>query len=123
MTPSSYESLVDRQIREAAERGEFDDLPGAGKPLPDLDQRYDAMWWVKDKMRRERLSYLPPTLQLRKDVEDALDAAAKAASDQEARRILEAVNVKIREAIRRPPEGPPLDLAPIDIDRRLAELR
>ncbi|GLZ01820.1 hypothetical protein Acsp02_90710 [Actinoplanes sp. NBRC 103695] len=28
-----YESAVDRQLREAQERGEFDNLPGAGKPL------------------------------------------------------------------------------------------
>jgi hypothetical protein len=31
---SRFESLLDRQIRAAQERGEFDDLPGAGKPLP-----------------------------------------------------------------------------------------
>lgn len=31
---SRYESVVDRQIRQARERGEFDNLPGMGKPLP-----------------------------------------------------------------------------------------
>jgi hypothetical protein len=31
-----YESPADRAIREAMERGEFDDLPGAGKPLTNL---------------------------------------------------------------------------------------
>jgi hypothetical protein len=31
-----FESLAERRIREAGERGEFDNLPGAGQPLPGL---------------------------------------------------------------------------------------
>jgi len=38
---------VERQIREAIERGEFDALPGAGKPLPDIDSQYDPAWWAR----------------------------------------------------------------------------
>ena len=34
-------------IREAQERGEFDNLPGAGKPLTDLGDTDDPMWWVR----------------------------------------------------------------------------
>ena len=30
----SFTSWIDRQINEAQERGDFDNLPGAGKPLP-----------------------------------------------------------------------------------------
>jgi hypothetical protein len=43
----SWESWVDRQIREGIERGEFDDLPGAGRPLADLDGPHDELWWVR----------------------------------------------------------------------------
>lgn len=50
------ESWVDRVIREAAERGEFDNLPGMGKPIEDLDQPYDENWWVKRWIEREKLS-------------------------------------------------------------------
>ena len=57
-----FGTWVERQIREAAERGEFDNLPGAGKPIADLDKPHDELWWVKDKLRREHLSYLPPTI-------------------------------------------------------------
>lgn len=49
-----FESLSDRLVREAIERGEFNDLPGAGKPIPDLDKPYDAHWWVKSFLERER---------------------------------------------------------------------
>ena len=44
---SWYESHIDRQIREAQERGEFDDLPGAGLPRPDRGELYDEDWWIR----------------------------------------------------------------------------
>ena len=47
------ESLVERQIRLAMERGEFADLPGAGSPIEDLDEAYDPLWWVKKWAQRE----------------------------------------------------------------------
>lgn len=119
----SFETWADRQIREAEARGDFDDLPGRGKPLAGLDKPYDAMWWVKDKMAREGLSCLPPALMLRKEAEDALAAARGAGSEGEVRRILSDINDKIREALRRPPEGPPLNLVPYDVDGVVREWR
>ena len=50
-----FESLAERRIREAAERGEFDNLPGAGQPLPGLSGTYDPDWWVKEWIRRTSL--------------------------------------------------------------------
>jgi Domain of unknown function (DUF1992) len=47
------ESLVERRIREAMERGDLDNLPGAGKPIPDLDENEDELAWVKRWMKRE----------------------------------------------------------------------
>ncbi|MGY0059882.1 DnaJ family domain-containing protein [Streptomyces sp. LZ34] len=119
----SFEAWADRQIREAEERGDFDNLPGRGKPLSGLDRPYDPLWWVKDKMHREGLSYLPPSLVLRKEAEDALAAARGAGSEAEVRRILSDINDRIREALRRPPEGPPLDLVPFDVDGVVREWR
>lgn len=118
-----FETWVERQIREAAERGEFDNLPGAGEPFTDLHQPYDELWWIKEKFRRENLAYLPPTLALRKEASDALAAASRATSESEVRRIVTAINDKIREAIRKPLSGPPLDLAPFDVERVLADWR
>ena len=51
-----FESIADRLIREAIERGEFNDLPGAGKPIADLDKPYDPQWWVESFLDRERSS-------------------------------------------------------------------
>jgi hypothetical protein len=52
----SWESWIDKQVREVEERGEFDDRAGAGKPLPDLERPFDEMRWVRSKLRREGLS-------------------------------------------------------------------
>lgn len=112
----TFETWIDKQIREATERGDFAGLAGAGKPLPHLDQPYDEMWWIKEKMHREHLSCLPPTLALRKEAEDALEAAAAAPTEAALRRILTAVNERISAALRTPLEGPPLNLVPFDID-------
>ncbi|HEV7722748.1 MAG TPA: DUF1992 domain-containing protein [Iamia sp.] len=67
---------MDRQIREARERGDFDDLPGRGQPIPGLDDT-DELWWVRRKLAEEGVSSTPPSLVLRKAAEDALaDALA-----------------------------------------------
>ncbi|WEV24038.1 DUF1992 domain-containing protein [Streptomyces sp. 71268] len=118
-----FESFVDKQIREAAERGEFERLPGFGKPLDRPDAPYDESWWIKEKMAREQLSFLPPSLALRKEAEDAREAATKAPSERMARRIVEEINEKIRAALARPPEGPPLNLVPYDVEDVVASWR
>ncbi len=58
-----FESIADRRIREARAAGLFDDLPGAGKPLPDLDRERASGWWAarvvaleRDKARHEDLT-------------------------------------------------------------------
>ena len=51
---SGFGSWIDRQIREAQERGEFDNLPRAGKPIKGLDSRRDDDWWAKSLIRREQ---------------------------------------------------------------------
>jgi hypothetical protein len=113
----SFETWVERQIREATERGELDNLPGAGKPIADLDKPHDELWWVRQKLRREHLTYLPASIALRKEAEEALLAAARAGSEQEVRRIVADINAKIVEGNRKAASGPPLNLVPFDVER------
>ncbi len=112
-----FQTWVERRIREASERGEFDNLPGAGKPIVDLDTPHDELWWVKQKLRRERLTWLPATIALRREAEDALRAVAQARSEDQVRRILAAINRKIADGNRKAASGPPLNLAPFDVER------
>ncbi|NSC20966.1 DUF1992 domain-containing protein [Streptomyces albus subsp. chlorinus] len=118
-----FETWADRQIREAEERGEFANLPGAGKPLAGLDKPYTEQWWVERKMREENLSYLPPSLLLRKEAQEAAERAAEARSEAEVRAILTEINARIEEALRTPPEGPPHRLVPFDVESAVRRWR
>lgn len=119
----SWESWIDRQIREGRERGDFDALAGSGKPIADLDRPHDEMWWVRKKLREEGASFLPPALALRKDREDTLDRVAAAASEAEVRRLLSELNTRIRQVNRLSASGPPSTVMPVDIDRELLRWR
>ncbi|QFQ96874.1 DUF1992 domain-containing protein [Streptomyces phaeolivaceus] len=119
----SFESFVDKQIREAEARGDFTSLPGVGRPLESDDTTYDELWWIKRKMAREGLSVLPPTLALRKEAEDALATAAEAPSEHVVRKIITEINTKIREMMFKPPPGPPLGLKPYDVEKVVREWR
>lgn len=112
----SWESFVDRQIREAQERGEFDNLRGHGEPLPDLHRPRDDMWWIRRKMKEEGLSYVPPGLQARKEREEALEQVARARTVREVRQIVRDVNALIRKANRTVLEGPAPTATPLDED-------
>jgi hypothetical protein len=118
-----FETWIDRQIREATERGEFHDLPGAGAPLAGLGKPYDEMWWVKRKLRSENLSYLPPSLALRKEAHEVVEGVARANSEEEVRERISAINQKIRDAIRMGIRGPSLDLAPFNVEHMVERWR
>ncbi|MGW1538449.1 DnaJ family domain-containing protein [Streptomyces aureus] len=118
----SFESWVDRQIRQAEAAEDFSRLPGAGKPLPEVtDTPYDELWWIKRKMAREGLSVLPPTLALRKEAEDVIAAVPALPSERAVRRTIEDINAKIREVMFKPPPGPPLGLKPYDVEKIVQE--
>ncbi|MCL6669519.1 MULTISPECIES: J-domain-containing protein [Streptomyces] len=117
-----FESWVDKQILDAERRGEFAELAGAGKPLPPgTDTTYDELWWIRQKMAREGLSVLPPTLALRKEAEDTLAAAYAAPSERIARKLITDVNVRIRDMMFKPPPGPPLGMKPYDVEEVVRE--
>ena len=118
-----FGTWVERKIREAAERGAFDNLPGAGKPIPDLDKPHDELWWINRTLRDEEMASLPPTIGVVKEAEEALAAAARAGGEAEVRAIVAAINARIAEGNRKAASGPPLNLAPFDPERVVARWR
>ncbi len=118
-----WESFVERQIREAQERGEFDDLEGAGKPIPDLHRPRDELWWVRKKLKAENLSYIPPTLQIRKELEEARAQIERATSEQQVRRIVSDINERIRIANREALHGPASTVGRLDEEKTVREWR
>ncbi len=110
------QTWVDLQVRQAMERGEFDDLPGAGKPIEGLGDTHDPDWWVKRLVERERITVLPPALQLRKD-DAELDAHLDAlGSEREVRAFVEDFNARVMRARYTPVDGPPLITMPRDVE-------
>ena len=91
----SWETWIDQLIRQAEAEGAFADNPFKGKPLPDLDRPYDPDWWIKQLVRREQITAVPPALE-----------------------VLRKPRVNSRVA-----NGPPTTLAPLDADAIVAEWR
>ncbi|QIM21680.1 DUF1992 domain-containing protein [Phycicoccus sp. HDW14] len=115
-----YESPVERAIREAQERGEFDDLPGAGKPLR-VENTDDPMWWVRQLVEREQLDFtgaLPPAVALRKEAATFPESLADLRTEESVRAVLEDFNRRVRRDRLRPPEShlPPLLAPTVDVD-------
>ena len=119
----SWESWVDQQIAQGVARGDFENLPGKGKPLEGLGDFHDDDWWLKAKLRAERLSYLPPTLRVRKELEEAREAIAAASREDVVRGIIDDINSKIRDVNRRGAEGPPSTVMPLDVEATVARWR
>ncbi|XVV09415.1 DUF1992 domain-containing protein [Actinoplanes sp. CA-131856] len=117
-----YESSIDRQLREAAERGEFDNLAGTGKPFADHGQEYDDDWWVKDWLRREGATagVVPPTLALRRETEDLEEIVDRLTTERAVRERVDGLNERIRQANVGLMDGPPVILRPFDPDAVVA---
>ncbi len=116
--------MVEIAIQQAMRRGDFDDLPGAGRPIPGLDRVQDPDWWIRRKIEREGLTGIgPPALTLRR--EDAeLDARMDAtASEAAVRELLGNFNARVIEARRQLLGGPPVITSTRDIEQELTAWR
>ena len=95
------ESRIEQRIREAQESGAFDDLPGAGKPLPGRGQPYDEDWWIRDFVRREGLAGDPAALvAVVAEVEALPDRVDRLATEGAVRAYVEDLNDRIVRARR-----------------------
>jgi hypothetical protein len=119
-----YEGWVDRLVREAIERGEFDNLPGQGRPIRGLNGRDDENWWVKAYLEREQLPLpLPTSLALRKEVMTLPETLADITDEQSVREIVADLNHRIAESYRRRLDGPPIIVRLVDMEQAVADWR
>jgi hypothetical protein len=121
----SFTSWIDRQINEAAERGAFDNLPGAGKPLPKRGEEDAAQAWLREYLRREGVAaeeLLPTPLKLRKEIERLTESVLDLPGEQQIRDVAADLNRRILEW-RRIPVGPPLFLPLMDADALVSRWR
>ncbi len=121
----SFASWIDRQVTEAAERGAFDDLPGAGKPIPRRGEAGGGQAWLRDYLRREGVpaeELLPTPLRLRKEIERLTGTVRDLHSEREVRELVTGLNQRILQW-RRIPVGPPVYLRLVDEDAMVARWR
>jgi hypothetical protein len=88
----TLDAIAERRIREAQERGEFDDLPGAGAPL-ELDD--DAL--VPEELRAayrvlKNSGFLPPELEICREIRDVEQLLRRVADDDERARLMSRIN-------------------------------
>ena len=88
----TLDAIAERRIREAQERGEFDDLPGTGAPL-DLDD--DVM--VPEDLRAayrviKNAGFLPPELQVYGEIREVEQLLQRVADDGERARLISRIN-------------------------------
>lgn len=104
------ESRIEQEIRAAQERGEFDNLPGYGKPLPkDPGYDLDNGTWMANRVLKEA-GFVPDWIELRKEIASERDAVRNA---------LEAYRERARTADR----SNPADVADLErLESRYVEL-
>lgn len=101
--------IVEIEIAQAMRRGDFDDLPGAGKPLTGLGASHDPDWWIRRKIERERLTGLgPPALMLRGEDAGLDDELDRLGDEAAVRARLADFNRRVVDARRQLLGGPPV---------------
>ena len=114
----SWQASVEAQIRSAQERGEFDNLPGAGKPIPGRGLPYDESWWIKSFMEREQVPtdlLLPTPLLLRRRIEQLPDEVRDLPTEQSVRACVADLNEEIMAWLRNP-SGPKVVVRPVNVE-------
>jgi hypothetical protein len=114
----SFTSWIDKQINEAAERGAFDNLPGAGKPLPKRSADDDGQAWLREYAQREGVpveEMLPTPLKLRRQAALLPEAVRSLPDEQDVRDVVAELNERIMEW-RKLPLGPPIFVPLVDAD-------
>lgn len=115
---------VDLQVRRAMERGKFDNLRGAGKPIRGLGGTHDPEWWVKSLIEREQITgVLPPALALRKEDAELDDRLDREPTEPDVRRVVADFNHRVVEARRQLQGGPPVVTPTRDADREVDRWR
>lgn len=121
----NFETWIDRQIRDAAERGEFDNLPGAGRPLPGAGRQDDENWWLNSYLAREGVTgdvLLPPAVLLRREAEELPQVVRRMRSEAEVREAVADLNRRIVECMRQPSELR-ISVRPVNTEQVVGEWR
>ncbi|WP_437205281.1 DUF1992 domain-containing protein [Planctomicrobium sp. SH664] len=115
----SWAGFAEQQIQAAEAAGEFTNLPGMGQPIPGIDQPLEENWWLKQKLKSEHASVLPPLLEARQLIEKARHEVLLHRSESVVRARLEELRQRVDEALRSPLPSPPVVVLPVDIEEEV----
>jgi DnaJ homolog subfamily C member 28 len=87
----SWESWIDEVLAEARERGEFDDLPGAGQPLRITENPFAGEWEMAFHVL-ENADMAPPWMEMSREIRAGL-ADLREMREQAARYLSEQLNL------------------------------
>jgi len=122
--PEDRAMYVDAVIDQAIRRGEFDDLPLAGKPIPGLTGTHDPDWWLRSVIEREQLTGLgPPAMLLKQEDRELDDRLDRELDETTVREILADFNARVVDARRQLLGGPPVVTPTRDVDHEVARWR
>lgn len=120
-TPEQRAAVVETAIQQAIRRGDFDDLPGAGKPIEGLGEHHDPDWWIRRKIESEQLSGLgPPALALRVEHAEFAERLDALTSERDVREYVTDFNTRVREARLQLLGGPPVVTPEHDVEAEVA---
>ena len=92
-----FQKIVEKKIKEAMDKGEFDDLPGRGKPIAFEDDSN-----IPEDLRLafkvlKNADCLPPELQLKKEIRQMEDMLEGIPDEKEKYRQIKKINYKIMQ--------------------------
>ena len=120
-TAAERAAFVETSIQQAIRRGDFDGLPGAGKPLPDLGESHDPDWWIRRKIAAEQLTGLgPPALTLRVEHAEMHQRLDELNRRDDVREAVEDFNRRVIEARRQLLGGPPVITPTLEVAAEVA---
>jgi hypothetical protein len=123
-TAQERAAYVETAIQQAIRRGEFDDLPGAGRPIPGLGAHHDPDWWIRRKIQSEKLTGLgPPALTLRVESAELEATLDRMSREDDVRDALTDFNRRVIEARRQLLGGPPVVTPTRDVESEVTAWR
>ena len=92
---TGFEKIVEERIRQAQKKGEFDNLPGSGKPLKFEDDSY-----IMEDLRLaykilKNADFVPPEIELKKEINNMEDLLSKMDDTAEKYRTIKKLNFLI----------------------------
>ncbi|WP_460888770.1 DnaJ family domain-containing protein [Promicromonospora xylanilytica] len=123
MSVEERSRYVDTVVDQAMRRGEFDNLPLQGKPIPGLSGTHDPDWWLKGLIERENITGVLPSAQLRKDSAELDDTLDREVTEERVRETVADFNARIVDARRQLQGGPPVVTPTRDVDEEVRRWR